>query len=78
MMIDLSETNQSGIELAMNLLTEEKVAVAPGVTFGESAKSMVRVSLATEETQLLEGIERICTFVERYREQLPARQAVSK
>lgn len=63
MMIDLSETGKKGSELALSLLQEQKVAVAPGTTFGKSAESMIRISLATEESQLLEGVSRICRFV---------------
>ncbi|MFE8698428.1 pyridoxal phosphate-dependent aminotransferase [Cytobacillus sp. FJAT-53684] len=67
MMIDLSELDKEGSELALSLLQEERVAVAPGTTFGNSSKNMVRISLATEESQLLEGISRICNFVNKNR-----------
>jgi aspartate aminotransferase/aminotransferase len=63
MIVDLSETGKKGSELALSLLEEQKVAVAPGTTFGKSADSMIRISLATEEAKLLEGISRICNFV---------------
>lgn len=66
-MIDLSEVDKKGSELALSLLHEEKVAVAPGTTFGYSAENMIRISLATEESQLLEGVTRICNFVKKQR-----------
>lgn len=67
MMIDLSDLDLKGTELALSLLQEERVAVAPGITFGNSSKNMIRISLATEESQLLEGISRICNFVNKNR-----------
>lgn len=68
-MIDLSKTKLKGTELALKLLENEKVAVAPGSTFGESTESMVRISLATETSLLLEGIKRICNFAHNYKEE---------
>ena len=66
-MVDLSETNLKGSELALRLLEEEKVAVAPGTTFGESTESMIRISLATGTSQLIEGVNGICHFVNQLR-----------
>lgn len=66
LMIDLSKTNLKGTDLALRLLEEKKVAVAPGSTFGKSTERMVRISLATETTLLLEGIKRICDFANSF------------
>lgn len=67
MMIDVAETGISSEEFALQLLNEEKVAVAPGSTFGESSRHMIRISLATEESQLLEGIKRLCAFIAKHK-----------
>ncbi|MFM1652934.1 pyridoxal phosphate-dependent aminotransferase [Brevibacillus sp. B_LB10_24] len=67
MLVDMSELDRTADELALDLLKEEKVAVAPGTTFGELTSKMVRISLATEESQLLEGVRRICDFIARHK-----------
>jgi len=46
-------------EWALRLLREQHVAVAPGTTFGPMGQGWVRVSLATETADLLEGLRRI-------------------
>jgi aspartate aminotransferase/aminotransferase len=62
-MIDISNSRMSGKEFALKLLEEKKVAVAPGSAFGTNADKMVRISLATSEDQLLEGVRRICHLI---------------
>ena len=44
---------------ALELLREQRVAVAPGTAFGPRGEGWVRLSLATEADELLEGIDRI-------------------
>ncbi|WP_019119581.1 aminotransferase class I/II-fold pyridoxal phosphate-dependent enzyme [Brevibacillus massiliensis] len=44
-LVDMSELGRPADELAMDLLKEEKVAVAPGTTFGELTRKMVGISL---------------------------------
>jgi aspartate aminotransferase len=44
---------------AETLLLEKRVAVAPGSAFGRSGEGWIRVCLATEEGQLLDGLSRI-------------------
>jgi aspartate aminotransferase len=44
---------------ALDVLRERGVAVAPGPTFGPTGEGWVRVSLATETDDLLEGLGRI-------------------
>ncbi|ADU31987.1 pyridoxal phosphate-dependent aminotransferase [Evansella cellulosilytica] len=67
MLIDVSNININRDEVAIQLLNEDKVAVAPGITFGPSTKEMIRISLATEERDLIEGVKRICRFIKRHR-----------
>lgn len=68
MMVDLKETGIASARLAFQLLEEEKVSVAPGDTFGETTKQMIRISLATDEEQLLEGVRRICRFIHKHKQ----------
>jgi aspartate aminotransferase len=44
---------------ALDLLRERHVAVAPGTTFGAGGEGWIRISLATETGDLLEGLERV-------------------
>jgi aspartate aminotransferase len=44
---------------SLELLRQRHVAVAPGTTFGARGEGWVRVSLATETADLLEGLERL-------------------
>jgi len=67
MLVDLSETGLPPKEISLKLLEEEEVAVGPGNTFGPSCQNMIRISLAAEDADLIEGAQRICKFVERYR-----------
>jgi aspartate aminotransferase len=46
---------------SLELLRRRHVAVAPGTTFGEGGEGWVRVSLATETSELLEGLERLAS-----------------
>ncbi|HEX2911410.1 MAG TPA: pyridoxal phosphate-dependent aminotransferase [Chloroflexia bacterium] len=63
-MVDISKANMDSYDFCKALLQEKKVACAPGATFGPSAAGMVRVSLATAEDELVEGVNRLCAFVE--------------
>lgn len=55
---------------ALNLLQKKKVAVAPGDTFGNLAKSYIRVSLASPIESIVEGMERICQFIKENSSQI--------
>ncbi|MGI9950748.1 aminotransferase class I/II-fold pyridoxal phosphate-dependent enzyme [Moorellaceae bacterium AZ2] len=48
---------------ARKLLLERKVAVAPGDTFGPSGKSFIRISLASPEEAVREGLNRLGEMV---------------
>jgi aspartate/methionine/tyrosine aminotransferase len=50
---------------ALRLLEEEGVAVAPGSAFGENAEHWVRISLASSEEALTEGLARMAHFTKR-------------
>jgi aspartate aminotransferase/aminotransferase len=50
---------------ALRLLEEEGVAVAPGSAFGENAEHWVRISLASSEEALTEGLTRMAHFTKR-------------
>jgi aspartate aminotransferase len=58
--IDVRDQSQGDVEeWALRLLREQRVAVAPGTTFGPSGQGWARLSLATKSEDLLEGLRRI-------------------
>jgi aspartate/methionine/tyrosine aminotransferase len=64
-LVDLRGAGIPSRDLSRMLLEEERVAAAPGSTFGEVAEGMVRISLATADDDLAEGCRRIVRFAER-------------
>jgi len=63
-MIDVSGTGLDGEDFAWNLLETQKVAVMPGSSFGENAKSLIRVALTVPDATLSEAVRRIRTFAD--------------
>ncbi len=62
-LIDITKTGLSSNEFADTLLETERVAVAPGATFGPSAEKYIRIALTAETRLLEEGIKRIKKFL---------------
>ena len=65
-LVDLRPSALSSRDLSRLLLEEEKVAAAPGSTFGDVAEGMIRISLATADDDLAEGCRRIIQFAQRH------------
>ncbi|MBT3341716.1 MAG: pyridoxal phosphate-dependent aminotransferase [Gemmatimonadetes bacterium] len=63
LLIDISASGMESKDFALELIREHKVAVAPGSTFGQMCAGHVRVSIASPDDVVREGIERICTMV---------------
>ena len=55
-MADVSQSGMDSREFAFDLVSNKKVAVAPGTAFGESAPKAVRISLASSPEDLAQGI----------------------
>jgi len=53
------------LEFCKRMLVDEGVAVSPGSAFGDVARGYVRVSLASEISDVEEGMRRLCRYVER-------------
>jgi aspartate/methionine/tyrosine aminotransferase len=62
-MADVSAGGLPSREFAFRLLRERGVGVAPGTAFGERAPAAVRVSLASADADLREGLSRLSEFV---------------
>ena len=61
-LVDISSTCMDSNIFTIRLLKESRGAVDPGETFGDNAAHSVRVSLTTQEDDLLEGVKKICDF----------------
>jgi aspartate/methionine/tyrosine aminotransferase len=63
LLVDITRYSQDSDRFARELLEKAKVAVAPGKTFGPGGQKYVRLSLATDDQDLVTGLERICHFI---------------
>lgn len=63
LLLNVSPLGRDPHFVARSLLEELRVATAPGITFGSMTRDYVRISLASELEDLLEGTRRICRFV---------------
>lgn len=64
-MADVSPSGLDARTFAFQLLQRRGVAVAPGTAFGRVAAGAVRISLASSEADLVEGISRLVEEVRR-------------
>jgi aspartate/methionine/tyrosine aminotransferase len=62
---DISRSHLNAHDFAFKLLRERGVSVAPGSAFGEVAAGAVRISLASSDTDLREGVGRLAEFVQQ-------------
>jgi aspartate/methionine/tyrosine aminotransferase len=58
-LINIARSGMTSNEFADRLLEREKVAVAPGLAFGPSCDSYIRIALTPDPEKLIEGIRRI-------------------
>jgi aspartate/methionine/tyrosine aminotransferase len=63
MLFDVSSWEQTSLNFALSLLEGRSVSVAPGSVFGPAGEGWIRVSLAAEESDILEGINRIAAHL---------------
>lgn len=63
--VDVSETGMDGDEFASRLLEEHYVACIPGSKLGEHCKNFIRISYATNDEAIKQGLERINSFLNR-------------
>jgi aspartate/methionine/tyrosine aminotransferase len=66
-MADISRSQLHSRDFAFRLLRERGVSVAPGSAFGDVATGAVRISLASSDTDLREGVGRLAEFVNEVR-----------
>ena len=59
----IKNVSNNSMEFAQKLLKKKKVALVPGVAFGDSCEGFVRISYASSFENLKEAIERIGDFI---------------
>lgn len=76
--VPVSGLGLDGRAFAERLLKEANVLVGPGCAFGPSGAGHVRLSFATDEGRLREGLGRLAAFVERLRNPETSKPPVSE
>jgi aminotransferase len=61
---DVTASGRTEKEFAVGLLQQEKVAVVPGIAFGDNGRGHVRACFATAYEQIIEACDRIERFVQ--------------
>jgi len=61
--VNIKETGMTSEEFAFGLLEKKQVALVPGNGFGEAGEGYVRISYATSQDNIKEGIKRIEEFI---------------
>lgn len=63
--IKIKEVENDSVKFCSKLLSKEGVALVPGIGFG--SEGYVRMSFATDEISIVQGIQRIAKFVKEYK-----------
>ena len=63
LLVDISTTSMDSRTFALELIEKHKVAVAPGSTFGKTCANHIRISIASPEENVREGLHRICRYI---------------
>ncbi len=61
--VDASKINPNSHELAFDILENARVAVTPGIDFGEGGEGYLRLSYATSISNIKEGIGRLGEYI---------------
>ncbi|MCG3148421.1 MAG: Aspartate aminotransferase [Verrucomicrobiae bacterium] len=66
LMADISGTRLDSQDFALQLLHEQKVAVAPGQTFGRNARQNIRLAFAVRDDLLATAGQRLVEFIAKH------------
>ena len=61
LLVDISSTGMASRDFAIHLIENDKVAVAPGSSFGDVCADHVRISIASPMESVREGLQRLCS-----------------
>lgn len=64
--VDVSKTGMTGEEYASRLLEEKYVATVPGIKLGKECGDFIRISFATSDENIKEGLKRMKEFEAEY------------
>lgn len=62
-LVDVSALGMTGTDFAEQLLSKKYVATVPGIGFSPACGAYIRISYATSESDIKEGLRRIAEFV---------------
>ena len=62
-LLDIAQTGMTAREFALDLLDKARVIIVPGEAFGQTSNRYLRLSFATSEDTIREGIARIRTYM---------------
>ncbi|MEQ9619722.1 MAG: pyridoxal phosphate-dependent aminotransferase [Deltaproteobacteria bacterium] len=65
--VNAEELGRDSRKLAFDILEKARVAVTPGIDFGEGGESYLRFSYATSIGDIEEGIKRLGDYINRYK-----------
>ena len=65
--VNIRETGMSSKSFAEDLLQKAKVIVVPGHAFGKDSDYYIRLSFATSEENIIEGLARIRTYMNNFK-----------
>ncbi len=65
--VNIGRTNKKSMDFAIELLRKKKVAVVPGVAYGENFDNYVRIAYTLDKDIIKEAAKRIVEFVEEIR-----------
>lgn len=63
LLIDIAASGMDARQFTFELIRRKRVAVAPGSTFGKVSSHHVRISIASSEEKIREGVTRICELI---------------
>jgi len=63
LLIDISSTGMDAGEFTLRLIQEKRVAAAPGDTFGQISTRHIRISIASSDENIRQGVTRICEMI---------------
>lgn len=70
--VPVNHLGMTGREFARRFLLSRRVLVNPGEPFGPSGENHIRLSYATEEGRLREGMQRLAEFMDEFHAAAPA------
>ena len=59
-LVDISAARMNSTDFALSLLRDDRVAVAPGDTFGNTTSSYIRIAFTTDVESLERGVRILC------------------